>query len=100
MIFMGIYRMPYDKTDEWMNCMNDYAKNPVTEGIKKWQTFTGSDEFGYIGYNLIFTEKGKSDEAMMAVSKTMLPFTQIEGASWTIEPVMSAKASLKLLGKT
>jgi hypothetical protein len=99
MIFMGTFRMPSDKKDEWMNCFAGIKENPPTEGIKKWQTFMCSDEFEYKGYNIIFTEKGKADEALVEISKTMLPFTQIEGASWTLEPLLSVTDTIKVLEK-
>jgi len=98
MIFMGIYTMPNNKTDEWKKCILDLAANPPTAGIKKWQTFSSSDDYGYRGYNLIFTEKGKTDEAIIEIARTMLPFTMIEGASWVLEPLMSVTDSMKVLG--
>jgi hypothetical protein len=98
MILMGTYTMPNDKTEEWKKCISGLMENPPTEGIKKWQTFSCSDEHGYKGYNLIFTEKGKEDEAFLEIAKTMFPFTQIEGTSWKLEPLMSMTDSLKMLG--
>ena len=98
MILMGIYTMPYDKTEEWKKCVLDLAANPPTAGIKKWQTFTCSDEFGYKGYNLIFTEKGKGDEALLEITRTMVPFTRIEGSTWKLEPLLTVPDSLKLMG--
>ncbi|MBT8352192.1 MAG: hypothetical protein KJO26_13305 [Deltaproteobacteria bacterium] len=98
MILMGTYTMPNDKTEEWKKCMFDLAANPPTVGIKKWQTFSCSYEFGYKGYNLIFTEKGQEDEALLEIAKTMFPLTQIEGTSWKLEPLMTVPDSLKILG--
>lgn len=97
MILMGTYRMPNGETDEWKKCILDVAANPPTKGIKKWQTFMCSDEYGYTGYNLIFTEKGKEDEALLQIAKTMFPFTQIEGTSWVLEPLMGVTDALKVL---
>ena len=74
------------------------AANPPTVGIKKWQTFSCSYEFGYKGYNLIFTEKGQEDQALLEIAKTMFPLTQIEGTSWKLEPLMTVPDSLKVLG--
>ena len=97
MILMGTYTMPNDKTEEWKKCILDLVANPPTAGIKKWRTFSCSDEFGYKGYNLIYTEKGKEDEALLEIAKTMFPFTQIEGTSWKLEPLMSVTDSMKLM---
>ena len=90
--------MPNDKTEEWKKCMLDLAANPPTVGIKKWQTFSCPDEFDYKGYNLIFTEKGQEDEALLEIAKTMFPLTQIEGTSWKLEPLMTIPDSFKVLG--
>ena len=97
MILMGTYTMPYDKIEEWKKCMLDLAASPPTVGIKKWQTFSCPDEFGYKGYNLIFTEKEQADEALLEIAKTMLPLMQIEGTSWKLEPLMTVPDSLKIL---
>ena len=97
MILMGTYTMPNNKTEEWKKCILDLAANPPTAGIKKWRTFSCPDEFGYKGYNLIYTEKGKEDEALLEIAKTMFPFTQIEGTSWKLEPLMSVTDSLKIM---
>ena len=100
MIFMGTYTLPSNKTDEWMKCISDMAANPLSSSIKKWQTFTCADGDGYKGYNLIFTEKGKGDEAFVEINKVMLPFCQIEGTSWKLEPLMGVPDSLGILGKS
>jgi len=98
MILMGTYTMPSNKTEEWKKCILDLAANPPTVGIKKWQTFSCPNKFGYKGYNLIFTEKGKEDEALLEIARTMYPLTQIEGTSWKLEPLMTVPDSLKVLG--
>jgi hypothetical protein len=97
MILMGTYTMPMNKTEEWKKCILDLAANPPTAGIKKWRTFSCSYECGYKGYNLIFTEKGKEDEALLEIAKKMFPLTQIEGTSWKLEPLMTVPDSLKVL---
>ena len=97
MIFMGTYTMPSDKTAEWVKCMSDMAENQIPACIKKWQTYTCYDEIGSRGYNLIFTEKGKSDEAFIEINKLMFPFLQIEGSSWKLEPLMRVTEAFELL---
>ena len=97
MIFMGTYTMPSNKTDEWIKCMSDMAENQIPSVIKKWQTYTCYDGDGSRGYNLIFTERGKEDEAFIEINKLMFPFLQIEGSSWKLEPLMSVTEAFKLL---
>ncbi len=97
MIFMGTYTMPSNKTEEWMKCISDITANSLPSCIKKWQTFTFSDVDVYKGYNLIFTEKGKVDEAFIEITKLIFPFCQIEGSSWKLEPLMTVTDTLKVL---
>lgn len=99
MIFMGIYRMPMDKTQEWMKCFSQMTANPLPPCIKKWQTFTCSDGDRYKGYNLIVVKAGKADEALVEISKIIFPFCQIPGSSWMLEPVTGVTDTLKVLGK-
>jgi hypothetical protein len=89
--------MPCNKTEEWMKCMSDMASNPLPSCIKKWQTFTSSDGDGYMGYNLIFTEKGKGDKGFIEIAKLIFPFLKIEGSSWKLEPLMGVTDSFELL---
>ena len=97
MILMGTFTMPYDNTEKWKKCILDLAANPPTDGIKKWRTISCTDELGYKGKNLNNTEKGKDDEALLEIAKTMYPFTKIEGASWKLEPLMGIPDSLKVM---
>lgn len=100
MIFMGTYTMPTNKTEKWLKCFNNMTSNPLPSCIKKWLTYSCSDCDGTKGYNLIYAEKGKGDEALIEISKLMFPFCQIEGSSWKLEPIMGVKDSLKVLGKS
>ena len=52
---------------------------------------------GYRGYNLIFTEKGKGDEALIEINKLMFPFCQIERSSRNLEPLMGVTDIFKVL---
>jgi hypothetical protein len=100
MIFMGTYRMPINKTDEWLECFKNMTGNPLPSCIKKWETFSCFDgETGLKGYNIIYAEKGKVDEALIEIAKLMFPFCEIEGSSWQVEPIMGVSDSLKILGK-
>ena len=99
MIFMGTYTMPGNKTEEWMKCISEMTANPLPSCIKKWQTFSCSGGDGFKGYNLIFTEMEKVDEAFIEINKMMFPFCQIEGSSWKLEPLMGVTEALKLMEK-
>jgi len=97
MIFMGTYIMPGHKTEEWTKCVSDITAKELPSCIKKWQTFPCSADYGK-GYNLIFTEKGRGDEALIEIAKLMLPLCKLEGASWKLEPLMSVTDAIKILG--
>ena len=97
MIFMGIYTLPANKKDQWMECLSGIKMDSIPSCIKKWQTFTCSDSDVYKGYNLVFAEKGQGDDALVVINRIMLPFCQIEGATWYLEPVLSMADALKVL---
>jgi hypothetical protein len=100
MIFMGTQWIPYNKTEEWSKIFLMVSANPLPSCIKKWQTFSCNDgEKGIKGYNLIFTEKGKVDEAVTEITKVISPFWEIEGYGWRLEPLMGVSDSMKVLGK-
>jgi hypothetical protein len=100
MIFMGTYRMPGNKLDEWLKCFANFTANSMPSCIKKWETYScAAGKGGSKGYNIIYSEKGKADEALIEINKLMLPFSQIEGASWKLEPLVGVSDSLKILGK-
>ena len=101
MIFMGTQWIPHNKTEEWSKIFLKVNQNPLPSCIKRWQTFTSTDgESGIKGYNLIFTEKGKGDEAIVEITKLILPFWEIEGYRWKFEPLIGVSDSLKVLEKS
>jgi hypothetical protein len=100
MIFMGTYRMPSNKTEEWQKCFSDVTGKPLPSCIKRWQTFLCFDGDGSKGYNLIYVEEGKGDEGLIAITKMMVPFCDIEGASWKLEPLLGVTDVLKVLEKS
>ncbi len=102
MIFMGTFTLPGSETEEWTKCSIEMATNPLSSCLKKWQMFScsgGDGHSGFKGYNLIFAEKGKGDEALIEINKRMLPFCQIKGSSWKLEPLMSVTDAFKVLEK-
>lgn len=100
MIFIVTQWTPYNKTNEWFEIFNK-VRGSFPNYIKKWQMFATPDENrGIKGYNLIMVEKGNADEALVEISKAIAPFWKIEGFAMKIEPVMSMKDAVKVLGKS
>ena len=88
---------PPDKGKEVINKFSKAAEKGFPKSIKKWQIFTVSDGLdGAKGYELIFTEKGQADEALVAIHKILAPFAEIEGYRYKIEPLLGMKDTLKL----
>ena len=100
MIFMGTQWIPHSKTEDWARIFLKVNQNPFPPCIKKWQVYTSADgEDGIKGINLIFTDRGKADEALVEISKVILPFWEIEGYRWKLEPLFGIQDSLRVLGK-
>jgi hypothetical protein len=100
MIFMGTQWIPYNQTEAWSKAFLKVTSNPLPSCIKKWQTFTCNDgDKGIKGYNLIYTQEGKGDEAMVEIAKLIIPFWEIEGYGWKLEPLIGMSDSFKVLGK-
>ncbi len=100
MIFITTQWIPYNKTDEWFKAFQE-VQGKFPPYIKKWQTFAAPDKNrGIKGYNIIFVEKGKADEAAIEVSKLFTPFWKIEGFSMKTEMVMGMRDAVKVLGKS
>ena len=67
--------------------------------VSKWRVFnTPGGKKGAKQYHLIYTERGKAEEAMAEVSKYFMPFMAIEGFTYGMEPLMGVSDSYKLLG--
>jgi hypothetical protein len=102
MIFIATVTIPSDATQEWAKCSLEMASTPLPACLKKWQNFCcsgGDGNNGIKGYNIIYAEKGKGDEALIEINKLMLPFCQIKGMSWKLEPLMSVTDTFKVLEK-
>jgi hypothetical protein len=97
---MGTQWIPHDKTEEWAKIFLKVNQNPFPSCITKWQTFTSADgENGIKGINIIYTERGKADEALVEISKVILPFWEIKGYRWKLEPMFGISDTLKVIGK-
>lgn len=99
MIFMVTQWTPYNKTDEWFETFQK-VRGKLPSFIKKWQTFAAVDEDrGIKGYSIVMVEKGKGDDAMIAIADLLVPFWKIEGFSMKIEPLYGMRDAIKSLGK-
>lgn len=98
MIFMGTFTLPGNRTEEWAKCSIEMASHPLPACLKKWHIFSCSDGSGcFKGYNLIYAQKGQGDDALIEINRLMLPFCEIKGATWKLEPLMSATDVFKTL---
>ncbi len=77
-----------------------YLKQPrEIPFVTKWRVFntTGGLE-GVKQYHLIYTERGKAEEAMGELNKYFMPFINIEGFRYLVEPLMGVSDGYALLG--
>lgn len=96
MIFMLTAWYPYIKTKEVVE--KTISTPQLPDYIKKWQSFgTPDGNNGTKVYNLIMVEKGKTDEALIFISRLQSEFTDIDGYVWKIEPCMGVQDALKVL---
>jgi hypothetical protein len=68
--------------------------------IRKWRVFnTTGGKDGNKQYHLVYTEKGKGDEALQALVSYFMPLTtKIEGIRTRVEVLMGVTDSYKALG--
>ncbi|MBA7610365.1 hypothetical protein ES703_17573 [subsurface metagenome] len=67
--------------------------------ITKWRVFTAAGGLeGIKEYHLIYTERGKMEEAGGELYKYFMPFINIEGFRYLIEPLTGVSDSMALLG--
>ncbi|MFX1410046.1 MAG: hypothetical protein ACFFA6_06820 [Promethearchaeota archaeon] len=77
-----------------------YLKQPrEIPFITKWRAFnTTAGKDGLKQYHVIYTERGKVEEAGLELFKYFRPFTNIEGFNMLIEPLTGVSDSFKLIG--
>ena len=69
--------------------------------VTKWRAFnTTGGKDGMKQYHVIYSERGKSEEAGLELNKYFLPFAQIEGFRIQMEGLIGVSDSFKLLGMT
>lgn len=96
-IFMITVWFPPHKSPEMAKL---YLKQPrEIPFIAKWRVFnTSGGTDGMKAYHLIYTEKGKLEEAMGEVVKYFVPFLNIEGFRYLVEPLMGVSDSYATMG--
>ena len=78
-----------------------YLKQPrEIPYVTKWRAFnTPGGIHGHKQYHLIYTERGKVEEASLELAKYFLPFTnEIEGFCWQVEHLTGVSDTYKLIG--
>ena len=97
MIFMLTVWSPPHTAKQCMNKLAKAMEKGIPKSIKKWQIYTVADGLnGAKAYELIFTEKGKADEALIALHKTLAPLLDIEGYNYKIEPILGMQDTVKI----
>ncbi len=77
-----------------------YLKRPrEIPHVTKWRVFNTSGGInGLKQYHLIYTERGKGEEAFEEIMKYFVPFLEIEGFRYQTESLMGVSDSYKLVG--
>ena len=83
-----------------MEMANKFKIEKAPDIFKRWQIYnTAGDKNGMKAYHLIMSERGKADEALLYINKTLVPFFEIEGYEFSLEILMGLKDSFGLIGK-
>ena len=97
MIFMVTMWFPPDKA---IDVAKTFLKLPKkVPYIKKWRAFTttgGND--GNKTYHLIYTERGKGEEAILEINKYLTPLSAIEGYRAQAEILIGTTDAYKSMG--
>ncbi len=97
MIFLLTVWYPPNKTMEMGKKLLKALKMPPF--IKKWQIFSATGGVdGLKTYSLIMSERGKGDEALIEITKTLVPYWEIEGYKYNIEVLIGVKDTFKITG--
>ena len=96
--FLTIITFPGEKSKEIGKIIPKLPKLP--EFVKPPQVFTTvSNDNGKIkGYGIYEVEDNKSHEGYVAIAKRMTGYFEVEGVEYKIEPLMTIKEALTLLG--
>ena len=96
--FLTIITFPGDKAKEIGKLLPKLPKLP--DFVKPPQIFTSvSNDNGEIkAYGIYEVDDNKSHEGYVAIAKRLTGYFETEGMHYKIEPLMSLKESLSLLG--
>ena len=82
-----------------MEVAKKFKRIDLPDFIKRWQVFnTSNGTQGLKSCQLVFCEKGKGDDALLYIYKTLAPFIEIEGYEIKVETVMGVKDSMSIFG--
>jgi len=98
---MGLYMITvWYPPNKALDMAKLYLKEPrEIPFVSKWRIFnTSGGIHGLKQYHLIYTERGKSEEALAALNKYFMPFLNIDGFKYDLETLMGVSDSYKLLG--
>jgi hypothetical protein len=96
MIFNFILWYPSSKAGELLELVKKMG--PPPSYVKKWLTFqTGEGKKGIKHYNIVFTEKGHGDDAVVEITKMFKPFMDHDNVEAKLEVLLSARDALKVL---
>ena len=88
---------PSHKQTEVMEAFNKMPRTP--EFVKSLGTYNRPDiEHGFEAYAIFELEAGKENEGLQELSRSMVPFFDIEGFRYRIETVMSVEEAIPMLG--
>ena len=96
MILNFILWYPSSKAGELLEFVKKMPKPPSY--VKKWLTLqTGDGKDGIKHYNIVFTEKGHGDDAVVEITKIFKPFLEHNDVEAKLEVLVSARDALKIL---
>ncbi|NVM37888.1 MAG: hypothetical protein HWN81_20010 [Candidatus Lokiarchaeota archaeon] len=98
---MGIYMLtvwyPPDKNPDMAKLYLKQSREiPFVTKWRVYNTSGGTD--GIKQYHLIYTERGKAEEAMGEVTKYFMPFLNVEGFRYLFEPLIGVSDSYAMMG--
>ena len=97
MIFMVTNWYPFHKEEEVAK-IQQKVPTQFPPYIKKWQLFgTADGRKGLKGVGIVYTDPEKVDEAGIYIAKVMSLFSEVEGYTWKVEPMLSMRDMQKML---
>ena len=98
---MGLYMLtvwyPPDKNPEMTKLYMEQSRE--IPFVTKWRVYnTSGGVDGIKQYHVIYTERGKAEEAMGELTKYFMPFLSVEGFRYLTEPLMGVSDSYALMG--